>query len=54
MVGERIVEFSSDAGGGLISFRERAGKLYVEVYRADLSVVVKFGYQEIPAAPERA
>lgn len=37
---ERIVEFSSDAGGGLISLRVQDESLRVEVYRTDDSVRV--------------
>jgi hypothetical protein len=37
---ERIIEFSSDKGGGLISFREFPEGLRVEVYRADPTVTV--------------
>lgn len=38
---QRIVEFSDSLGnGGLISFREQHGKLYVELYRCDKNVKV--------------
>ena len=40
--GERIVEFSSKVGGGLISLRVRDGQLYVELYRLDPNVVVRY------------
>jgi hypothetical protein len=36
----RIVEFSSESGGGLISFWEFNGRLRVEVYRVDETVDV--------------
>ena len=38
---ERIIEFSSGAGGGLIAFREIDGKLIVEVYSEDSTVEVR-------------
>ena len=38
---ERIVEFSSPKGGGLISFRETGAGLVVEVYSQDGSVTVQ-------------
>lgn len=38
---ERIVEFSSSVGGGLISFREVDGRLIVDVYRCDDTVTVR-------------
>jgi hypothetical protein len=42
--GERIVEFSSDVGGGLIAFRVTSeGKLLVDVYRQDSTVEVRVG-----------
>lgn len=37
---ERIIEFSSPEGGGLISFRRRDGRLVVDVYRTDATVDV--------------
>jgi hypothetical protein len=37
---ERIIEFSSAAGGGLISFRILDGRLRVEAYRTDDTVDV--------------
>lgn len=37
---ERIIEFSSEYGGGLISFRANDGVLHVEVYRTDKTVRV--------------
>ena len=37
---ERIVEFDSSAGGGLISLRVLDGRLHVEVYRTDDTVDV--------------
>lgn len=37
---ERIVEFSSPNGGGLISFRMQDDKLRVQIYRVDRSVEV--------------
>ena len=42
---ERIVEFSSDCGGGLIDFYQdkESGKLHVTVYRHDETVIVKEG-----------
>lgn len=40
---ERIVEFSSDAGGGLIGFTVAGGKLHVHVYRHDPTVLVTVG-----------
>jgi hypothetical protein len=40
--GETIIEFSSEAGGGLISFRVASdGKLLVDLYRMDPAVVVR-------------
>lgn len=38
---QRIIEFSSEAGGGLISFVVRDGKLVIDIYRTDSTVVVK-------------
>lgn len=39
---ERIIEFSSANGGGLISFRDMPdGGLVVDVYRCDASVEVR-------------
>ena len=40
---ERIIEFCSRYGGGLISFRERGGKLMVEICRQDSTVEVMVG-----------
>jgi hypothetical protein len=40
---ERIVEFSSEAGGGLIAFRVVGGRLRVDVYRQDKTVDVNVG-----------
>jgi hypothetical protein len=48
---ERIVEFSSPSGGGLISFREVDGGLEVEVYRHDDTVSVLGG---MPVGAEQA
>ena len=39
-INERIVEFYSDVGGGLISLRVHDGRLRVEVYRCDETVDV--------------
>lgn len=40
--GERILEFSDGASGGLLSLRrDAAGRLVVEVYRADPDVIVR-------------
>ncbi len=43
MQGERIIEFSSEVGGGLISLRvSNDGKqLLVDLYRCDPTVVVR-------------
>jgi hypothetical protein len=45
--GERIVEFSSPGGGGLIAFRmsndEKVPGLIVDVYRYDSTVTVRVG-----------
>lgn len=38
---ERIIEFSSPGGGGLISFRVLDGKLIIEPYRMDDTVEVR-------------
>jgi hypothetical protein len=39
---ERVIEFSSDAGGGLIAFRvAEDGTLLVDVYRCDATVIVR-------------
>lgn len=41
---EKIIEFSSPAGGGLISFRLRDdGKLGIDVYNYDPTVLVNVG-----------
>lgn len=41
---ERIIEFSSDNGGGLISFLATDdGRLLVDVYNQDSSVEVRVG-----------
>ena len=37
---EKIIEFSSPAGGGLISFRLEGEQIVVEVYRTDPGVAV--------------
>jgi len=37
---ERIIEFSSEFGGGLISFRDVDGRLVVSIYRHDSTVIV--------------
>lgn len=37
---ERIVEFSSLSGGGLISFREIHGTLIINLYNCDKTVIV--------------
>ena len=41
--GERIIEFSSDGGGGLIAFTETDAGLIVDVYRQDPTVTVRVG-----------
>lgn len=38
--GERIVEFSSDVGGGLISLNVVEGELIIQIYRQDKTVRV--------------
>ena len=43
---ERIIEFSSKSGGGLIAFREHDGKLTVDVYHQDATVEVRVGKSE--------
>jgi hypothetical protein len=40
---ERVVEFSSGSGGGLIAFREVDGILHVTVYQQDSTVSVTVG-----------
>jgi hypothetical protein len=40
---ERIVEYSSPSGGGLISFREVAGRLVVDLYLHDSTVEIRAG-----------
>lgn len=40
---ERTIEFSSPAGGGLISFTLREDRLDVHVYRQDMTVAVSAG-----------
>jgi len=37
---ERVIEFSSEVGGGLINLYERNGKLHVQIYNCDPSVRV--------------
>jgi hypothetical protein len=42
--GERIIEFDSPSGGGLISFQENGdGTLRVDIYRCDPTVKVVSG-----------
>ncbi len=41
---ERIIEFSSDCGGGLISLAEHDGRLHVNVYNYDPTVVPIVSY----------
>lgn len=42
--GEKIVEYSSPSGGGLIAFREDGeGHLVVDLYRHDPSVTIRVG-----------
>ncbi len=43
---ERIVEFSSSRGGGLIAFTEYEDKLVVDIYRCDKTVEVRVGKPE--------
>lgn len=43
--GERVIEVSSNVGGCLISIHEVAGKLRINVYRADDTVYVFGGPQ---------
>lgn len=44
---ERILEFSSPNGGGLIAFRlHQDGRLLVDVYRQDATVEVRVGKPE--------
>lgn len=43
---ERIIEYSSKSGGGLIAFREVDGRLIVELYRHDATVDVSVGPAE--------
>ena len=43
---ERIIEFSSKSGGGLIAFTEWDGRLIVDVYRCDATVEVRVGKSE--------
>lgn len=50
---ERIIEFSSDAGGGLISFRLVNGALNINLYRVDGSVIVAFDGADLGAQAER-
>jgi hypothetical protein len=38
---ERIIEFGSDNGGGLIAFRMVDENLVVDVYRTDPTVIVR-------------
>lgn len=46
---EKIIEFSSPAGSGLISFLLRPdGRLNVHVYRQDLTVIVTAGDADTP------
>ena len=46
---ERIVEFTSKNGGGLISFATLLdGRLAVDVYRCDPTVVVRIGTKRPP------
>jgi hypothetical protein len=40
---ERIVEFTSRAGGGLVSFMEKGDRLSVHVYGQDATVDVSAG-----------
>ena len=41
MPDERIIEFTSASGGGLIAIRERDGLVTVDVYRTDPTVPVR-------------
>jgi len=44
---ERIVEFSSNEKGGLISFRENEdGEFFVQLYRMDNGIFVSVTYDE--------
>ena len=43
---ERIIEFSSKSGGGLIAFLETDGHLRVDVYQIDRTVKVKVAKSE--------
>lgn len=40
---EKIINYSSPAGGGLISFQVIDGKLVVELYRHDGTVEIRVG-----------
>ena len=40
---ERIIEYSSQSGGGLIAFRETDGHLTVDLYRHDGTVDIRVG-----------
>lgn len=46
---ERIVEFSSPEGGGLVSFMVRDGKLIVDLYRLDDTVEVRVPGSAVPS-----
>ena len=41
MAHERIIEFTSESGGGLISFTVQDGSLVIDVYRTDPTVIVR-------------
>lgn len=41
--GEKIIEYSSPAGGGLISFKVVDGRLTVDLYRHDPTVDIRVG-----------
>jgi hypothetical protein len=47
---EKTIEFSSPAGGGLISFTLRDDRLDVHVYRQDMTVAVSAGEPGEPVA----
>lgn len=55
--GEKIIEYSSPSGGGLISFREVDGRVLVDLYRHDDTVDVRVGAPNgmppEPPMPER-
>jgi hypothetical protein len=50
---ERIIEYSSDGGGGLIAFRVVEGRLIIDLYRHDNTVEIRVGKPDVAPHKDR-